>query len=121
MLRRQRRTTVSLAEAGHDDGETLFLAAFVDRGPSPEQTAAENEVRDALTRSVSRLRKNLRAPVLLREFRGLTSEETARRLGLTVTAVKARIFQAKRCLRRDLERKLTPLRQGCAFAAQSKS
>jgi DNA-directed RNA polymerase specialized sigma24 family protein len=39
-------------------------------------------------------------------LQGLTNEETARRLGLTVGAVKARIFHARRWLRRRLERKL---------------
>lgn len=116
MLLRQRRTTLPLAEVSHDDGETPCLVEFVDKVPSPEQTVAENEVFDALTQAVSGLRMNLRAVILLREFGGLTSEETARRLGLTVAAVKARIFHARRCLRRSLERKLTPVRQSCAVA-----
>jgi len=103
MLLRQRRRTVPLADVSHDGCETLCLLEFVDRAPSPEQTAAENEVHDALTRAVSRLRKSLRAVILLHVFRGLTSEDTARRLGLTVAAVKARIHRAKRYLRRDYE------------------
>ena len=119
MLLRQRRTTVPLTEVGHDDGETPCLVEFVDRAPSPEQTVAENEVRDALTQAVSRLRKNLRAVILLREFRGLTCEETARHLGLTVAAVKARMFHARRCLRQNLERKLMTVRYGCAFASRA--
>jgi len=119
MLLRQRRTTVPIAEVGCDDGEAPCLVEFVDRAPSPEQTVAENELRDALTQAVLGLRKNLRAVILLREFRGLTSEETARRLGLTLAAVKARIFHAKRCLRRNLERRLVPVRPGCALARRN--
>jgi hypothetical protein len=41
---------------------------------------------------------------LHRELQGLTSAETARRLGLTVSAVKARTFHARRHLRKYLER-----------------
>jgi Sigma-70, region 4 len=41
---------------------------------------------------------------LHRELQGLTSAETARRLGLTVSAVKARTFHARRYLRKYLER-----------------
>ena len=119
MLLRQRRTTVPLAEVAHDDGEGPCLVEFVDRAPSPEQTAAENELRDALTHAVSQLRKNLRAVILLSAFRGLTCEETARHLGLTVAAVKARIFHAKRCLRQNLEGKLTTVRHGCALASRT--
>jgi DNA-directed RNA polymerase specialized sigma24 family protein len=46
----------------------------------------------------------LRIVVLLRELQGLTSAETARRLGLTVSAVKARSFHARCYLRQHLER-----------------
>ena len=58
------------------------------------------------------LRNNLRTVVLLREFQGLTNKETAQRLGLTMAAVKARIFHARRWLRRRLERKLKPTGNG---------
>jgi len=44
--------------------------------------------------------------VLHGELQGLTSAETARRLGLTVSAVKARTFHARRFLRGHLERNL---------------
>lgn len=55
--------------------------------------------------ATSALRKSLRA-VVLRQLQGLTIAQTARHLGLSVTAVKARTFYARRCLRRHLERKL---------------
>jgi len=50
----------------------------VDEAPTPEETVATYELSAAL-----------RTVVQLREFQGFTSEETARRLGLTVAAVKA--------------------------------
>jgi hypothetical protein len=77
----------------------------LDKGPSPEQALAENELRAAVTHSISHLRESLRKVVLLRELQGLTSSETAQRLGLTVSAVKARTFHARRYLRRHLEQK----------------
>lgn len=42
--------------------------------------------------AVSKLRLSLRLVVVLRGIHGLTNAETARRLGLTVAAVKARDF-----------------------------
>lgn len=120
MLLRQRRANTSLSDVIRDDSGGNDLLAFVDGAPSPEQTAAANELRDALTRAISRLRKNLRAVVLLREFRGLTSEETARHLGLTVAAVKARIFHARRCLRRHLERQLRPASNAFLIGVRNK-
>lgn len=105
MLLRQRRTHVSLPENNIDDPEVLCGMNLVDKGPSPEQALAENELRAAVTHSISNLRESLRKVVLLRELQGLTISETARRLGLTVSAVKARAFHARRNLRRHLEQK----------------
>jgi hypothetical protein len=49
----------------------------------------------------------LRTVALLRELQGLSNAETALRLGLTATAVKARTFHARRYLREHLEGKCT--------------
>src|SRR5438132_3435771 len=70
--------------------------------PSPKKKVAPSS-----PTAISRLRKNLRTVALLRELQGLSNAETARRLGLTVTAVKARTFHARRHLREYLERKCT--------------
>ena len=105
MLLRRRRAATSLPENNIDDPEVLYSLDLVDKGPSPEQALAENELRAAVTHSISHLRESLRKVVLLRELQGLTSSETAQRLGLTVSAVKARTFHARRYLRRHLEQK----------------
>jgi RNA polymerase sigma-70 factor, ECF subfamily len=76
-----------------------------DDRPTPEQAAVESERRTAVIKAISCLRENLRIVIFLREFQGLTSAETARRLGLTVSAVKARAHHARRYLRRHLEGK----------------
>jgi RNA polymerase sigma-70 factor, ECF subfamily len=106
MLLRQRRANIALSDTSYEDAESPFLLNLADEGPTPEHSAATNKLRAALIQAISDLRKNLRTVVLLREFQGLTNEETAQRLGLTVAAVKARVFHARRWLRRRLERKL---------------
>jgi len=63
------------------------------------------------------LRENLRIIVLHRDLKGLTSAETAKLLGLTVSTVKARTFRARKFLRKHLERK--PLGAGL-LASQRK-
>lgn len=110
MLRRQRCANTILSEASHEGPESPFVLNLADEVPTPEQTAAANELHTTLIQAVSGLRKNLRTVVLLREFQGLTNEETAQRLGLSVAAVKARVFHARCWLRRRLERKLKPTR-----------
>ncbi len=112
MLLRQRRAHTPLSETSHADTESPIVLNLVDGAPTPEQTSAANELSAALIQAISDLRNNLRTVVLLREFQGLTNEETAQRLGLTVAAVKARIFHARRWLRRRLERKLKPASNG---------
>jgi RNA polymerase sigma-70 factor, ECF subfamily len=112
MLLRQRRTNTTLSEDdSHGDGGSSFLD-LPDKGPTPEEILAANELRASVTHAVSHLRESLRVVVLLRELQGLTSVETARRLGLSVAAVKARTFHARRHLRRHFERKLRSTRNG---------
>ncbi len=103
MLLRQRRTNIPFQ--GNNDGiQTCSVLEPADKGLTPEQALAETERRAAVLRAISDLREGLRTVVFLRELQGLTSAEIARRLGLTVSAVKARAYHARRCLRKHLER-----------------
>ena len=112
MLLRQRRANTLLSKTTHEDTDRPFGLTLADVAPTPEQTVAANELRATLLQAISELRKNLRTVVLLPEFQGLTIEETAQRLGLTVAPVKARNFHARCWLRRRLERKLRPKERG---------
>jgi RNA polymerase sigma-70 factor (ECF subfamily) len=119
MLLRQRRAHPSLSEDNshlYEESRTFDLR---DDGPSPEEILGKNELRAAVTQAISRLRESLRTVVLLREVQGLTSSETAQRLGLSVGAVKARTFHARRHLRRHLERQFHPARTG--FSIEKKN
>ena len=113
MLLRRRRANPSLFENNsHGDEEFLSFGLKDDR-PGPEEILVKNELRARVTQAISHLRENLRTVVFLREVQGLTSAETARRLGLSVAAVKARVFHARRHLRRHFERKMQPKRNSC--------
>jgi len=102
MLLRQRRTKPRLLDGGSDGDYDSSVRNLADKAPTPEEALAAKELRAAVTQAISRLRKNLRTVVLLRELQGLTSAETAERLGLSTAAVKARVFHARRHLRRHL-------------------
>ena len=112
MLLRQRRANTRLQE-NNDDAEAPSVLDSTDKGPTPEQALVENELRVTVIHAISRLHKSLRIVVLLRELLGLTSAETARRLGLTVSAVKARTFHARRHLRKYLEPQYGAASGGC--------
>jgi len=105
MLLRERRTREPLHESSVDAAREDGGVEISDDRPTPEETLWEKERRATVLQAVKHLRENLRIVVLLKELRGLTNAETARRLGLTVSAVKARIFHARRFLRKRLERK----------------
>lgn len=105
MLLRQRRVLSSVFQAQNDDVNETWELDAADERTTPEQALAQNELRDMVTWAISRLRGSLRSVVLLRELHGLSSAETARRLGLTVSTVKARTFHARRHLRRHLTQK----------------
>jgi len=110
MLLRQRRTNPRLFEGGSDDDYECSVNGLADVGPTPEEVLATKELRAALNQAISGLRKGLRIVVILRELQGLTSAETAQRLGLSVAAVKGRVFHARRYLRRHLEDKFRAAR-----------
>ena len=106
MLLRQRRANPLLSGDKRCGDEECLSFELRDNGPGPEEMLAKNELRATVAQAISHLRKSLRTVVFLRELHGLTSAETARRLGLSVAAVKARVFHARRHLRRHLERKM---------------
>jgi RNA polymerase sigma-70 factor, ECF subfamily len=110
LLLRQRRARVPLHDDTAEPFEVRGGVEIADGRPTPEEILCESERRVALLRAVGRLRKKQRIVVLQGELQGLTSAETARCLGLTVSAVKARTFHARRSLRKHLERSFTRTR-----------
>ena len=104
ILLRQRRRREPLHAHSLDAAERDVGVEIADGGPTPEEMLCQTERHATLHQAIGRLRKNLRIVVLLGELQGLTRAETARRLGLTVSAVKARMFHARRVLRNRLER-----------------
>ena len=120
MLLRRRRTNTLFQENNNDDTEAPSVLDLADMGPTPEQVLAETERRTAVAQAISHLRESLRIVVLLREWEGLTSAETARRLGLTVSADKALTFHSRSRLRQNLERRYKAACSGFLIGTQNK-
>ncbi|HEX8882499.1 MAG TPA: sigma-70 family RNA polymerase sigma factor [Candidatus Acidoferrum sp.] len=119
MMLRGRRTSTPLFESDGDNDQESLAFDLADKRPTPEEALAENELRAIIFHAISQLRENLRT-VVLRQLQGLTSAQTARHLGLSVAAVKARTFHARRHLRRQLERKLPSARNGFLIETRNK-
>jgi RNA polymerase sigma-70 factor, ECF subfamily len=104
MLLRQRRKMIPLSTTSNETTEAVPALDLRDEHPTPERALAETELHTIVRGAISRLRLSLRSVVVLHELQGLSSVETAQRLGLSVGAVKARLFHARRHLRQRLER-----------------
>ena len=105
MLLRQRRMPSGVSQSQQNNVNETRELDLADQRPTPEEALAQTELRAMLIQAILGLPGSLQSVVLLRDLHGLTNAETARRLGLTISAVKARAFHARRCLRQYFARK----------------
>jgi len=99
MLLRRRRGVFEVLLESTDDGVNSVSNAFVDQGPSPEESCWRRERRELLTEAINRLGPKIRTTILLRHIEDRSVQETAKILGTSTSAVKARVFQGRRKLR----------------------
>jgi RNA polymerase sigma-70 factor (ECF subfamily) len=99
LLRRQRALREVPVDESSDRAGHLELS---DSSSNPEASYARRERAQILTAALGNLRPGLRRAVELRDLGELSTIETARRMGLSVVAVKARLFHARRKLRQAL-------------------
>jgi RNA polymerase sigma-70 factor, ECF subfamily len=104
MLLRKRRGTreVPIAESNTED-ETGLPLDIPDAGPNPEDSCLQREQEQILSAAVSELTPGMRKAIELRELGELSIGETAQAMGLSVGAVKARVFHGRRKLRKTLK------------------
>src|SRR6202044_734513 len=96
LRRRKPERTVSLDEEVKTEDDSL-PREVADWSPNPEQMYNQSELRDILTRTIQGLPAGFRTVFVLRDVEGLSTEETADALELSIPAVKSRLLRA--CLR----------------------
>jgi len=101
---------VSIDDIRDAQGSAASLG-IPDSNADPETRCSQREEVRILSKAIRNLRPRLRTTIVLRELRELSTSETARRMGLSVTTVKARIFRGKRELRQELASYLKPTRK----------
>src|SRR5947199_4454562 len=103
LRRRKPERTVSLDEdiKTEDDSVPREVA---DWSPNPEQMYNQAELREILTRTIQGLPPGFRTVFVLRDVEGLSTEETAQALELSIPAVKSRLLRARLQLRERLSR-----------------
>ena len=105
--RRRRGADVSLDQLlPVFDEHGRHAAPVADWSMSVDDPARQTELRMVLRTAIDELPADYRAVVVLRDVEGLSQQETAEALGLTVVNVKTRLHRARLFLRKRLEARL---------------
>ena len=102
LRKKQRKWDVSLDESAEID-ESSSRLDVEDQGLNPEQLYAQKERERILSEAMKELTPGMRKAIELRELGERSTEETARIMGISVGAVKARVFHGRRKLRERLK------------------
>src|ERR1700676_2733379 len=102
LRKKHRLWDVSLDESA-ETGESSSRIDVEDQGPNPEQLYAQKERQRILSEAMNDLTPGMRRAIELREIDERSTEETARIMGISVGAVKTRVFHGRRKLRERLK------------------
>ena len=103
LRKRRPERTVSLDEDVKTEEDSL-PREVADWSPNPEQQYSQAELKDILTRTIQGLPQGFRTVFVLRDVEGLSTEDTAEALDLSIPAVKSRLLRARLQLRDRLSR-----------------
>ena len=103
----KRRKSIFAPESSQELSLDALLPArgempLADTALSPEKSALQSEVRDALQAAIRALPDLYRSVLLLRDVEGLSTEEAAEVLGISEDAVKTRLHRARLAVRKQL-------------------
>ncbi len=109
--RRRRAETHSLDEPLAQDGDDRLSlgATLASTADSPEAEAIAHERQQQLERALGELKKDFRMAVALRDIEGMSYEEIASILEISVGTVKSRIARGREMLRAHLSKSLSQL------------
>jgi len=105
MRRRKKKAEpfVPLLDRPHEHGDAP-AHQFRDWSPTPEEAANKKELLGKVAGALAKLPVEYRLVVTLRDIEGLSAEETAKILKLSVPAVKSRLHRGRLFLRDEFER-----------------
>jgi RNA polymerase sigma-70 factor (ECF subfamily) len=85
--------------------ESALPLDFLDLAPNPEDSCLDREHEKILSAALNTLRPGTRKAIELRDLGELSTGETALVMGLSVAAVKGRLFHGRRKLRETLRQR----------------
>jgi RNA polymerase sigma-70 factor, ECF subfamily len=101
LRRRRPERMVSLDEDVKTDEDSI-PREVADWSPNPEQQYNQAELKQILSKTINGLPPSFRTVFVLRDVEGLSTEETAEALNLSIPAVKSRLLRARLQLRERL-------------------
>ena len=96
-IRKEKSRAKYISEKDYDD------AIVYDWKNDPEEEAVNSELRSTLEAGLDSLSPDLRAAVVLRDVQGLSTEESAEALNISIASLKSRLHRARILLRKHLE------------------
>ena len=95
-IRKMKRAPL-LSDTGYEDREVP------DWAENPERWTLNQELKDTLAEGIRQLPADLRTAVVMRDVQGLENDEAAEALGISVSALKARLHRGRVMLRKYLQ------------------
>lgn len=103
-FRHKRRETTMEAPMGDDEGQGFALKEMlVDQHDSPFDWAAHEEVRHKVEQELAQVTEPYRTTVVLRDIEGLSYEQIAEILQVSLGTVKSRLMRGRVALKKRLE------------------
>ena len=96
LRRDKRRKEMTVSEDARPDAPSNDLAEL------PGPAALNSELGEKLTAAVNELPEDLKAAVVLRDIQGLSNNEAAEILGVSIPAIKARLHRGRVAIRAQL-------------------
>src|SRR5271157_2553785 len=103
-LRKRRMGRMVSIDEDVETEEGTVPRDLADWAPDPEQNYTQSELHKILEKTIKGLPPGFRVVFELRDIQGLSTEETAEALGLSIPAVKSRLLRARLQLRERLSR-----------------
>src|SRR5437762_9204884 len=106
LMRLRKRRTGKMVSIDEDveTEEGSVPRDLADWAPDPEQNYTQSELAEILRKTIQGLPPGFRVVFALRDVEGLSTEETAETLGLSIPAVKSRLLRARLQLRERLNK-----------------
>jgi len=101
LRRRKKKSEIVSLDAPVPESEDLKFD-IPDTRQTPQEAFEQKRLREKLDKAVNQLPEEYRAVVVLRDLEGLSNEEVARILKLSVPAVKSRLHRGRLALRERL-------------------